>query len=46
MAIEWAISRPNCAVRLYRMSSRAHDQIYAFENRIHRPSRSDWCRGR
>jgi hypothetical protein len=26
------------------MSSRADDQICAFENRVRRPSRSDWCR--
>jgi hypothetical protein len=45
MAIEGAISSANCPLRLYRMSSRAHDQICAFENRVRRPSRSDWCRG-
>jgi hypothetical protein len=31
MAIEGVISSANCALRLYRMSSRAHDQICAFE---------------
>ena len=45
MAIEGVISRANCALRLYRMSPRAHDQICAFENLVGRRSQLDWCRG-